>query len=50
LAIRPHGRRDISEVLGEPAHPHFRVQWDDGRQSLLYAGSDIAISRPTAKT
>ena len=41
---------EILEVLGEPKHPHFRVRWEDGRQSLLYAGSDIVISRPTEKT
>jgi hypothetical protein len=39
----------ILEVLGEPTHPHFRVHWEDGRESLLYAGSDIVISRPTAQ-
>lgn len=41
---------EILEVLGEPTHPHFRVLWEDGRESLLYAGSDIVISRPTART
>jgi len=41
---------EILEVLGEPTHPHFRVRWEDGRDSLLYAGSDIVISRPTVKT
>ena len=41
---------EILEVLGEPTHPHFRVRWDDGRDSLLYAGSDIVISRWPSKT
>ena len=41
---------EILEVLGDPTHPHFRVIWEDGHESLLYAGSDIVISRPTART
>jgi hypothetical protein len=41
---------EILEVLGEPAHPHFLVRWEDGRESLLYAGSDIVISHPSAKS
>jgi hypothetical protein len=41
---------EILEVLGEPAHPHFQVRWEDGHESLLFAGSDIVISRPAAKT
>jgi Domain of unknown function (DUF1918) len=40
---------EILEVLGEQAHPHFSVRWEDGHESLLYAGSDIVISRPTAE-
>ena len=23
---------EILEVLGEPAHPHFFVRWDDGHE------------------
>jgi hypothetical protein len=41
---------EILEVLGEPTHPHFRVRWEDGHKSLLYAGSDIVISRPATRT
>jgi hypothetical protein len=39
----------ILEVLGEPTHPHFQVQWEDGRVSVLFAGSDVVISRPAAQ-
>jgi hypothetical protein len=41
---------EILEVLGEPAHPHFSVRWEDGHVSLLFAGSDIVISRPAAQS
>ncbi len=36
---------EILEVLGEPGHPHFRVRWEDGRESIFYPSSD-AIVRP----
>ncbi|HVC88760.1 MAG TPA: DUF1918 domain-containing protein [Gaiellaceae bacterium] len=39
---------EIVEVLGEPAHPHFRVRWEDTHVSLLYPSSDIEVSRQTA--
>ena len=34
---------EIVEVLGEPAHPHFRVRWEDGRETVLFPGSDVQI-------
>ena len=37
---------EILEVLGEPTHPHFQVRWEDGHVSVLFAGSDVVISRP----
>jgi hypothetical protein len=40
---------EILEVLGEPGHPHFRVRWEDGRESIFYPSSD-AIVRPARKT
>jgi hypothetical protein len=36
---------EILEVLGDPKHAHFRVRWEDGHESLLYPGSDVAFSR-----
>jgi hypothetical protein len=38
---------EIVEVLGEGVHVHFRVRWDDGRESLFYPGSDATIRRTT---
>jgi hypothetical protein len=36
---------EILEVLGAPGHEHFRVRWEDGRESVFYPSSD-AIVRP----
>jgi Domain of unknown function (DUF1918) len=51
IVIRGHtvGDREVSgeilEVLGEPGHEHYRVRWDDGRESILYPGTDAYIKR-----
>jgi hypothetical protein len=42
-----HGR--VVEVLGEPGHVHYRVAWEDGRESVLYPGSDVHFTRTAAK-
>jgi hypothetical protein len=34
----------ILEVLGEPGHEHYRVEWDDGRESIFYPSSDTALT------
>lgn len=39
---------EIREVLGEPPHVHYRVSWDDGRETLFYPSSD-AIIRPSGR-
>jgi hypothetical protein len=33
----------ILEVLGEAAKPHYRVRWEDGRESTLFPSSDVRI-------
>ena len=33
----------LLEVTGEPGHEHFRVRWDDGRESILYPSRDAVI-------
>jgi prolyl-tRNA editing enzyme YbaK/EbsC (Cys-tRNA(Pro) deacylase) len=40
------GRRtaEILALLGDAEHPHYRVRWDDGHESLFYPGSDATIS------
>jgi Domain of unknown function (DUF1918) len=39
---------EILEVLGEPEHEHYRVQWEDGRETVFYPSSDATI-RPKAR-
>lgn len=39
---------EIVEVLGEPAHEHYRVRWEDGHESIFYPSSDTTIRQ--AKT
>jgi len=34
---------EILEVLGEPGHEHFRVRWEDGRETTIYPGSDAVV-------
>lgn len=46
--VGEHGRTgEILEVLGDPGHEHYRVRWEDGRETLFYPGSDATI-RPAA--
>ena len=37
---------EILEVLGSPDHPHYRVRWADGHESLVFPGSDIVVRPP----
>lgn len=48
--IEIHGHRlgekrtgEILEVLGESAHEHYRVRWDDGHESIFYPSGDATI-------
>ena len=34
---------EILEVLGEADHPHFRVRWEDGHESIFYPSSDARV-------
>ena len=36
---------EILEVLGDVEHPHFRVRWDDDRETIFYPSSDSVIRR-----
>ena len=38
---------EILEVLGEPGHEHYRVRWDDDRESIFYPSNDAIIQPPT---
>jgi hypothetical protein len=49
--VEIHGHRlgqpgrtgEILEVLGQPEHEHYRVRWEDGRESIFTPGSDASI-------
>ena len=34
---------EIVAVLGEPDHVHYRVRWEDGRESILYPGEGTTV-------
>jgi hypothetical protein len=34
---------EILEVLGTAGHEHYRVRWDDGRETVYYPSSDATI-------
>lgn len=36
---------EILEVLGEPGHEHYRVRWEDDRETIYYPGDDATIKR-----
>jgi hypothetical protein len=36
---------EIVEVLGDHLHPHYRVRWEDGRETILYPGEGTTIRR-----
>jgi hypothetical protein len=48
----PERTGEILEVLGEPGHVHFRVRWEDGRESIFYPASDAVVrsSRKARRT
>jgi hypothetical protein len=39
----PERLGEILEVLGESDHVHFRVRWDDDRESIFYPGNDASV-------
>jgi hypothetical protein len=41
------GRRagSVIEVLGAPAARHYRVQWDDGHETVFFPSSDTRVVR-----
>jgi len=39
---------EILEVLGTPGHEHYRVRWDDDRESVFYPSSDATIRKRAA--
>jgi hypothetical protein len=40
---------EILEVLGDPGHERFHVRWDDGRETMIYPGSDAVVRHAGGK-
>jgi hypothetical protein len=36
-------RGRITEVMGEGAHQHYRVRWDERHESLLYPADGVIV-------
>jgi len=40
---------EILEVLGDDEHPHYRVRWGDGHETVLYPGEATTFKRKRPK-
>jgi hypothetical protein len=41
-----HGRTgEVLGVLGGKSHPHYRVRWEDGHESVLYPHEGVTFRR-----
>ena len=40
---QPERDAEILEVIASGSHPAYRVRWSDGRESILYPGSDVFV-------
>lgn len=40
----PARRGRIIEMLGHEGHEHYRVQWDDGHESICYPADGVTIT------
>jgi hypothetical protein len=38
---------EVLEVIGEPGHEHYRVRWEDGRDTVFYPSNDATVHRAT---
>jgi hypothetical protein len=34
---------EIVEVIGVSEHVHYRVRWEDGRETVVYPGDDAVV-------
>lgn len=39
----PTRKGEILEVLDRGSLPHYRVRWDNGRESIFFPGSDAHV-------
>ena len=42
---RPSRRGQVTEVIGEDGHEHYRVRWDEQRESLFFPSEGSRIVR-----
>jgi hypothetical protein len=47
---QPPRRGKILEVRGEPDTEHYRVQWDDGHESVFFPSSTAHTIHPAAES
>jgi hypothetical protein len=40
---------EILAVLGEPGHEHYRVRWEDERETVFYPSNDAIIQHAERK-
>jgi hypothetical protein len=38
-----HRLGEILEVIGAGDHEHYRVRWEDGRETIVYPAGDVVI-------
>jgi Domain of unknown function (DUF1918) len=43
-----HRAGEILEVLGSRGHEHYRVRWDDDRETIFYPSSDATLRKHEA--
>lgn len=41
----PRRRGEVVEVIGQGDRQHYRVRWDDGHESVFFAGPDAHVAR-----
>jgi len=41
----PARRGQIVEILGGPGHEHYRVRWDERRESIVFPADGVSIVR-----
>lgn len=49
---RLHGSRRVGtilEVLGTPGHEYYRVEWQDGRETVFHPGADVVLVPKTPR-
>lgn len=39
---------EIVEIIGSGSGEHYRVRWNDGRESIVFPGTDTSVERVTA--